>query len=179
LVFVLIYSAAVVCAVPGSALTVASGALFGSVLGVVVVSVASTLGASLAFLIARYAARDAVAGWLSKNDKFRRLDVLTRERGAMIVAVTRLVPLFPFNLLNYGFGLTGVAFRTYVFWSWLCMLPGTAVYVMGGDVFARGLTQGGVPWGLIAATAGAAIVLAILIRLARQKLKAGKTAPEA
>jgi uncharacterized membrane protein YdjX (TVP38/TMEM64 family) len=171
LVFVFLYAVAVVAALPGSALTVASGALFGSTLGVVVVSVGSTLGASLCFLIARYVARDAVSRWLQKSEKFRWLDQLTRERGVMIVALTRLVPLFPFNLLNYGFGVTAVPFRTYVFWSWLCMLPGTVVYVIGGDAFAQGLGKGGVPWALIFAIGLAAVLLVTLVRLARRKLK--------
>lgn len=173
LVFVFLYAFAVVLALPGSALTVASGALFGSVLGVVVVSAGSTLGASLCFLIARYVARDAVSSWLQKSDKFRRLDQLTRERGAMIVALTRLVPLFPFNLLNYGFGVTAVPFRTYVFWSWLCMLPGTVVYVLGGDAFAQGLGKGGVPWGLVFAIGLAALLLVTLVRGATRKLRQG------
>lgn len=171
LVFVFLYAVAVVSALPGSALTVASGALFGSVLGVAVVSAGSTLGASLCFLIARYAARDAVAHWLQKSSKFQRLDELTRKRGAMIVALTRLVPLFPFNLLNYGFGLTAVPFRTYLFWSWLCMLPGTIVYVIGGDVFAQGVGRGTVPWSLIFAIGLAAVLLVTLVGLARRKLK--------
>jgi uncharacterized membrane protein YdjX (TVP38/TMEM64 family) len=175
LVFVFFYAVAVVAALPGSALTVVSGALFGATLGVVVVSAGSTLGASLCFLIARYGARDVVSRWLQKSDKFRRLDQLTRERGAMIVALTRLVPLFPFNLLNYGFGVTGVPFRTYVFWSWLCMLPGTVVYVIGGDAFAQGLGKGGVPWGLVFAIGLAAVPLVMLVRLARRKLNESGT----
>lgn len=170
-VFVFLYIAAVVAAVPGSALTVAAGALFGSILGVILVSIASTAGASLCFLIARYFARDAVAGSLSTREKFRRLDLLTEEHGAIIVALTRLVPIFPFNLLNYGFGLTKVRFWTYVFWSWLCMIPGTVLYVVGADALAKGIAQGRVPWGLIAGVAGAGIVLAVLIRYARQRLR--------
>jgi uncharacterized membrane protein YdjX (TVP38/TMEM64 family) len=178
LVFVFLYAVAVVAAVPGSALTVASGALFGSALGVIVVSAGSTLGASLSFLIARHFARGATARWLKKNEKFRQLDELTQKRGAIIVALTRLVPLFPFNLLNYGFGLTAVPFWTYVFWSWLCMLPGTAVYVMGGDAFTRGLSQGGLPWGLIAAVVVAVILLLLLVRYAQKKLKENETRTE-
>ncbi|MCI0620176.1 MAG: TVP38/TMEM64 family protein [Acidobacteria bacterium] len=178
-VFVLLYAVAVVLALPGSALTVASGALFGSIEGVALVSVAATLGASLSFLIARYVARDAVVAWLSKNQKFQQLDRLTRERGAVIVALTRLVPLFPFNLLNYGFGLTSVPFRTYLFWSWLCMLPGTALYVMGGDVLARGLRKGGIPRILISTIAVAGILVVLLVRLARKKLKENESKAEA
>ena len=169
--FVLIYIVATVAAIPGSALTIAAGVLFGSVLGIILVSIASTTGASLACLIARYFARDATARWLSRNEKFKRLDQLTEEHGAIIVAITRLVPLFPFNLLNYGFGLTKVRFFTYVFWSWLCMLPGTALYVIGADVVTKGISQGRIPWVLIGAVVVAFIIMALLIRLARRKLK--------
>jgi uncharacterized membrane protein YdjX (TVP38/TMEM64 family) len=170
LVFVLLYTIAVVAAFPGSALTVAAGALFGSLLGVILVSIASTLGAALAFLIARYFARDAAYRWLSGKDKFRRIDQLTREQGAVIVAITRLVPVFPFNLLNYGFGLTGVPFWTYVFWSWLCMLPGTVLYVVGADALTSGITQGNIPYKLIGIILGVGMVLFILVRFARKKI---------
>jgi len=174
-VFVFMYAAAVVAALPGSALTVAAGALFGSVLGVIVVSIASTLGAALSFLVARYFARGAVAGWLSDKEKFRRLDRMTEERGAIIVALTRLAPIFPFNLLNYGFGLTRVPFWTYVFWSWLCMLPGTVLYVVGADVVTKAVVQGEVPWLLVGALVAAAAVLAVLVRQARRKLQDRET----
>ncbi len=171
LVFVPLYAVAVVAALPGSALTVAAGALFGSVLGVIVVINAATLGASLAFLISRYFARDAIARWLSTKEKFRRLDQLTEAHGAIIVALTRLVPLFPFNLLNYGFGLTRVPFWTYVLWSWLCMLPGTILYVVGADALTQGIAQGEVPWMLIGAMGGVGVLLAILVRYARRRLQ--------
>jgi len=147
--YIAIYVAAVVLAVPGSAITVLAGILFGSVLGTVIVSVASVSGATLAFLISRYFARESVAQWLAKNEKFARLDALTGRHGAIMVAITRLVPLFPFNLLNYGFGLTRVGLWTYVFWSWLCMLPGTVLYVAGGDTISRALAEGMVPWALV------------------------------
>ncbi len=171
LVFILIYIAATVAALPGSALSVVAAALFGSVLGVVLVIIAATIGASLAFLISRYFAREAVSHWLSQNEKFQRLDRLTEEHGAIIVALTRLVPVFPFNLLNYGFGLTRVPFWTYVFWSALCMLPGTVLYVVGSDVIISAVAQGKVPWGLVGALLAAAVVLVLLVRYARRRLK--------
>lgn len=171
-VFVLLYTAAVVAALPGSLLTLAGGALFGVVNGVALVSIASTLGASIDFLIARYFARAAVSRWLSRSEKFQMLDKLAGDRGAIIVALTRLVPLFPFNLLNYGFGLTAVPFRTYVFWSWLCMLPGTVLYVAGSDALFSGLSQGRVPWNIVAVIALMAALLAVLIPVARRRLNA-------
>jgi uncharacterized membrane protein YdjX (TVP38/TMEM64 family) len=170
IVFVFLYIIAVVAALPGSALTITAGAIFGSVFGVILVSLSSTIGAGLAFLIARYLARDAIVRWLSTNEKFRRLDQLTERHGAIIVALTRLVPIFPFNLLNYGFGLTRVPFWTYLFWSWLCMLPGTILYVVGADVLTKGIAKGSAPWALILALVAIAGILAYLVRYARRKL---------
>jgi uncharacterized membrane protein YdjX (TVP38/TMEM64 family) len=169
-VYVLIYVAGVVAALPGSALTIAGGALFGSLLGTVLVSIASTTGAGLAFLIARYLARDTVTGWLNKNEKFRKLDEMTARHGQVMVALTRLVPVFPFNLLNYGYGLTRVPFRTYLFWSWLCMLPGTVVYVAGTDAVYTSISRGEVPWPLVIAVVAIAVILTLIIRHARKQL---------
>ncbi|MCX5843347.1 MAG: TVP38/TMEM64 family protein [Deltaproteobacteria bacterium] len=171
-VYVLIYIIAVVAALPGAAITIAGGALFGSVTGVILVSIGSTIGASLAFIIARYVARNAIVRRLSGNETFQKLDRMTEEHGAIIVAITRLVPIFPFNLLNYGFGLTKVPFGTYVFWSWLCMIPGTILYVVGTDAVVSGVSQGNVPWPLVAAMVAAGIVLFFLVKFARRRLHA-------
>jgi uncharacterized membrane protein YdjX (TVP38/TMEM64 family) len=170
-VFAGLYILGVVAGIPGSALTIAAGGLFGSWLGVILVSLASTVGASLAFLIARYFARDAVASWLSKTEKFKRLDEMTEEHGAMIVAITRLIPIFPFNLLNYGFGLTRIPFWNFVFWSWLCMLPGTVLYVVGVDAVIQSIVQKRIPWTLLGVIAGVALLLVWLVKFARRKIK--------
>jgi pyruvate/2-oxoglutarate dehydrogenase complex dihydrolipoamide dehydrogenase (E3) component/uncharacterized membrane protein YdjX (TVP38/TMEM64 family) len=171
LVFLLIYILAVVAALPGSAITIAGGALFGSVLGVILVNIGATIGASLAFLISRYFARGGVVNWLAHNEKFQKLDHLTEEHGDIMVALTRLVPIFPFNLLNYGFGLTKVPFWTYVFYTWLCTLPGTILYVVGADAVSKALTQGRIPWPLVGAFLVALVFLTLLVRSARRKLQ--------
>jgi len=170
-VFVGLYILGVVAGLPGSALTVAAGGLFGSLLGVILVSFASTIGASFSFLIARYFAREAIANWLSRREKFQRLDRMTEAHGAMIVAITRLIPIFPFNFLNYGFGLTKIPFWTYLFWSWLCMLPGTVLYVVGVDAVIQFFIQRKVPWILVGVITGVGVLLVILIKLARSKIK--------
>jgi len=170
-IFAGVYVLATVAAIPGSALTIAAGALFGSVVGTITVIFGATAGASLCFLIARYFARDAVAASLAKREKFRQLDKLTEKNGAVIVAITRLVPLFPFNLLNYGFGLTGVPFRTYVLWSFLCMLPGTILYVVGTDAVATAIEEGRVSWVLVGIVILIIGLLSVTVRKARQKLK--------
>lgn len=170
-VYAAIYAGAVVVAVPGSVLSVGAGTLFGAGVGIVVVSVGATLGASLAFLAARYVARDAVVKRFSHKEAFQRLDRMTEERGAVIVALTRLIPLFPFNLLNYGFGLTRVRFGTYVFWSWLCMLPGIVVYVAGTAAVAQFLMGGQVPGVVLGVLGVGVVVLAVLVRFGQRKLK--------
>ncbi len=168
--FFFIYLGAVIATIPGTIFGVIAGGLFGSLVGVILISVSSTVGASICFLIARYFARDTVARWLSKNKTMKRLDELTENQGMMIVGLTRLIPLFPFTLLNYGFGLTKVSFKTYVFWSWLCMLPGTIIVVVGTDALTQGLTQGRVPWELLAILFVTIFALALIVWYSRRRL---------
>ncbi len=169
--FSALYITAVIAMIPGSAISVAAGALFGSVWGSVYVSISSTIGAALCFLIARYFARGSISTWVSRSPKFKNLDDLTERHGAIIVAITRLVPLFPFNLLNYGFGLTKVRFGTYVLWSWICMLPGTVLYVVGADALVTAIREGGIPWSLLGALAVVATSTYFVVRFARQRLE--------
>lgn len=171
LVFGLIYVVAVVAVVPGSALTAAAGALFGSVLGIAVASTAATVGASLSFLIARYFARDATLDWLCGRERFRRLNRLTARYGAVAVLLTRLSPFLPFNILNYSFGLTQVRFRIYVFWSWIGMLPGVIFVVLASDAVVRAVTRGEIPWFLVYATIGAGAGVAILVAWVQRHLR--------
>ncbi len=174
LAFIGLYVLATIAMIPGSGPTVLAGGLFGSIWGTVYVSLASTTGAAACFLIARYVARGPVAEWLEGQERFRKLDRLTETHGSWIVAITRLVPVFPFNLLNYGFGLTRVPFWTYVFFSWLCMLPGTVLYVAGADTIVRGIEQGRVPWTMIGLLVLLFATLLGLGLFARRKLRAAE-----
>jgi uncharacterized membrane protein YdjX (TVP38/TMEM64 family) len=171
LVFILLYAVTTVAALPGSVMSVFAGAVFGPVIGVVAVIFGATLGAGLAFLVARYFAREAVSSWLSSKEKFRQLDDLTEKQGAIMVAVTRLVPLFPFNLLNYGFGLTKVPFWTYVGWSFLCMLPGTVLYVVGASAVTEALAEGRIPWVLVVVVAVILVIITFLAKAARKRIQ--------
>ena len=134
LVFIPLYVIACVLFVPGSILTLSAGFLFGVVRGSMYVSAAATLGATLAFLIGRYFAREWVAARLANYPKFKAVDEAVAREGWKIVALTRLSPLFPFNLLNYAFGLTNVGVRDYVLASWAGTLPGTILYVYLGSL---------------------------------------------
>ncbi len=130
-----LYAAACVLAVPASVMTLAAGALFGVPIGVLTVSLASTLGATLAFLTGRYVARDWVSVMVAGKPRFAAVDAAVAKEGFRIVLLTRLSPLFPFTLLNFGYGLTRVSLRDYVLASWIGMIPGTIMYVYLGYAF--------------------------------------------
>ncbi len=132
--FVGIYVVACVLFIPGSILTLGAGAVYGVVRGSLLVSVASTLGATAAFLAGRYLARDWVARRIEGNERFRAIDRAVGREGWKIVGLTRLSPVFPFNLLNYAYGLTRVSLRDYVLASWIGMIPGTVMYVYLGSL---------------------------------------------
>ncbi|QDT69823.1 TVP38/TMEM64 family inner membrane protein YdjZ [Planctomycetes bacterium MalM25] len=128
------YVAATVLMAPGLILTLGAGYVFGVVLGTITVSIGSVLGATAAFLVGRYATRDFVQGLAAKNPRFAAIDSAVAEQGWKIVLLTRLSPLFPFNVLNYLYGATRVSLRDYFLASWIGMLPGTVLYVYFGAV---------------------------------------------
>ncbi len=130
-VFILGYVVATVAFLPGSVLTLAGGALFGLSKGVAFVFVGSTLGAGLAFLVSRYLARGAIEKKLEGNQRFAAIDKAVGVQGRKIVFLLRLSPIFPFNLLNYGLGLTKVRFIDYITAS-VGMIPGTFLWVYYG-----------------------------------------------
>ncbi len=132
LLYILIYILACVLFVPGSILTLGAGVMFGVVKGSIVVSVAATCGATCAFLVGRYLARGWVAEKMVHYPRFQAIDEAVGREGWKIVGLTRLSPVFPFNLLNYAFGLTRVSLRDYFWASWIGMLPGTVLYVYLG-----------------------------------------------
>ena len=126
---------------PGSILTLGAGALFGVVKGSILVSISATLGATAAFLVGRYLARDWVAKKIEGNSKFSAIDQAVAREGWKIVGLVRLSPVFPFSLLNYAFGLTRVSLRDYMLASWIGMMPGTVMYVYIGSLAHAGAQQ--------------------------------------
>lgn len=126
------YVLACVLFLPGSVITLGAGLLFGVLVGTITVSIGSTLGACAAFLVGRTVARDWVSGRVAKNEKFSAIDNAVGEQGLKIVLLTRLSPVFPFNFLNYAYGLTKIPFWQYAIASWVGMLPGTVMYVYFG-----------------------------------------------
>jgi uncharacterized membrane protein YdjX (TVP38/TMEM64 family) len=180
-VFGLLDVLAVVALVPGSALTLAAGALFGLTVGTIVASVASTTGAALSFLIARYLARGRVEALAGKDARFAAIDRAIAAGGWKVVALLRLSPAVPFNLQNYLYGLTGIRFWPYLLTSWVAMLPGTFLYVSLGHAGRAGLeaASGGesrvrtpAEWAFLVVGLLATVAVTVYVtRLARKALR--------
>lgn len=178
LIFIIIYILACVFFLPGSILTLGAGVVFGLIEGTVLVSISSTFGATAAFIVGRYFARDWVARRIESNPRFKTIDDAVAKEGWKIVGLTRLSPVFPFNLLNYAYGLTKVSLRDYFFASWIGMLPGTIMYVyigsLAGDL-ARlstgGRTRTTAEWALYIIGFMATIMVTVYVtRIARSAL---------
>ena len=178
--FAAVYVLGAVLFVPGSALTLAAGAVFGLVTGTIVVSIASTTAAAVSFLIGRYLARDTVRQWAAKNPRFAAIDRAIGQGGWKIIAMLRLSPAVPFSLGNYLYGVTSIRFWPYVLTSWLAMLPGTFMYVYLGYAGRAGLSaaagaEGGrspAQWALLVVGLAATVAVTVYVtRLARKAVK--------
>ena len=138
LVYILLFIAACLFFLPGLPVAILGGLAFGPIMGSVWASIGSTAGAALAFLVARYVARDMVEGWAQANPLFKKIDDGVAAQGWRMLMITRLVPVFPFNLQNYAYGLTKIGFPTYVLVSWICMLPGAIAFTFMGGAIVSG-----------------------------------------
>ena len=133
IIFIGIYIIATIAFLPGSILTLGAGVIFGVVQGSILVFFGATIGATGAFLVGRYLARSWVSEKIAGNEKFKAIDAAVGEEGLKIVTLLRLSPVFPFNLLNYGMGVTSVSLKDYFIGS-VGMIPGTIMYVYIGSL---------------------------------------------
>lgn len=122
----------VVLTLPGITFAVLAGLIFGPVLGTICCSAATTLGAMAAFLAGRFFLKDSIRPVVMKNRYLKRwLFDESGNKELFVLMITRLVPLFPYNLQNFAYGVTDIRFSTYSIWSFIFMLPGTAMYTVG------------------------------------------------
>ncbi|ELS02590.1 hypothetical protein Xen7305DRAFT_00023060 [Xenococcus sp. PCC 7305] len=178
ILFVFLYTVTTIALIPGSILTLGAGVIFGVVWGSFYVFLGAIFGETLAFLIGRYLARDWVYRKIKGNQKFFAINKALKRKGFKIILLTRLSPIFPFSLLNYAFGVTGVSLRDYFLGS-IGMIPMTITYVyfgsLVGDLTALGadsaIANQGLQWivrifGLLSAIA----TTFYITRIARQAL---------
>jgi len=140
--FIAIYALAVISLIPASLLTIAGGAVFGLIRGVIYALIGATLGSTGAFLLGRYVARRIVARKLNAMPRFVTIERAVSARGRRIVFLLRLSPLVPFNFLNYALGLTTISVWDFVFAS-LGTIPGAFVYAYAGKVTGQALALAG------------------------------------
>ncbi len=146
----------VVLFMPGIVFAIVAGVAFGPVLGTILCLVAATIGASLSFLVGRFFLKDSLKPRIERSATLKRfLFDDANQNSVYMLAVTRLVPLFPYNLQNFAYGITDIGFWPYTFWSFVFMIPGTALYTVAAAGF---VAQGQVGY-YIAAVA----ILAILV----------------
>jgi len=169
--FGVVYVVCTILFVPGSILTLGAGAIYGPVWGTILISIASTTGAACAFLLGRYVARDQVQAWLQSKPQFAAIDGAIARKGGWIVFLLRLSPVFPFNLLNYALGLTGVRFWPYLLASWIGMLPGTIAYVLVGYAGKQALAGEQRLWYWVVAAGATLIVTVFITRLAARAIR--------
>ena len=168
--FALIYIVGAVFLVPAGLLSIVGGFAYGF-WGLPLVVVAATIGAALAFLIARYAARRRVQLWLVGRRKLAAIDQAVAEDGWKIVALLRLSPAVPFNLQNYLFGMTAVPFADFVVATFFGIIPGAALFTYIGVLGSEAAEAGPVRWALFAAGLAATAAAAVLVaRKAHAKL---------
>ncbi|MDV3353810.1 TVP38/TMEM64 family protein [Leptolyngbyaceae cyanobacterium CCMR0082] len=174
IVFILMYIVITVSFLPASVVTLGAGAVFGIVKGTILVFIGAMLGATAAFLIGRYLARDWVSNKVSGNRIFKAIYDAIEKEGRKIIFLVRLSPAFPFNLLNYALGLTNVSLTDYVLGT-VGILPGTILYVYLGGVVgsaATGQERSPAEWAflLVGLVATFAVVF-IVTKVARKSLQ--------
>ena len=139
--FILLYIVATIALVPGAILTLGAGVVFGVAWGSLYVLIGAIAGETCAFLLGRYLARDWIIEKIEHNQTFAALDRALNQEGVKIILLTRLSPIFPFSLLNYAFGITGISLRDYFIGS-IGMIPMTITYVYLGSLAGNIATLG-------------------------------------
>jgi len=132
--FIIIYIIATIFLMSGAFLILGAGALFGVIKGIIIASIGSVIGATLAFLIGRYLIRGWISNKIENNQNFIAIDNAVAKEGWKIVGLTRLSPVLPFVLLNYSFGITKVSLKDFFLATWIGMIPGVTLYSYIGSL---------------------------------------------
>lgn len=175
--FVLVYVLTTVLGLPNILLVLGAGTLFGLAGGIIAASIADSLGAVVCFGLGRTIARKRIKQWMQRHPNFAQLDHALGKKGWKILLLTRLSPLVPSNVLNYGFSCTKVNFWQYWFFSWLGMLPVIALYVYLGSFGAAMLRGGNTPGNVALQAAGLIFTLCAALYTTRLAKKTLATPP--
>ena len=177
LTYALGYVVVTLLGVPATPLVAIAALLFGPVRALVIMAAASTVSALLAFRIARTTARPVLSERLRSTPTYTRLCQLVERHGALVIPFVRLTPVVPFAAVNYGLGLTRIAFWRYALWSAVAILAGDALLVFGTDALYEALTGAPPSWLGLAGTAAALGAVVTLAALHRRRVLLGKNYP--
>src|SRR6476646_10896969 len=165
--FIVVYILMTLAGLPNALLMLGSGTLFGFSKGVLYASIADILGATACYVVGKTIARKQIKKWLAKNPKFIEIDKAIARKGWKIILLTRLSPILPSSILNYGFSSTKVKFRDYFIFTWIGMLPVVAFYVYRGSFGVRMFGKSGTPENLLLQLAGLLATIATAIYTTR------------
>ena len=141
LIYILLYIVVAVCMLPASAIAIVAGVTFGPILGGILSVIGGTLGAAVAFIVAKYIARDAIKNKFANNVIFQKIEKGCAENGVNFLILTRLVPVFPYNVQNYAYGVTNMNVVTFTLVSLITMAPGGFIYAyMAGEIVTNGVS---------------------------------------
>jgi uncharacterized membrane protein YdjX (TVP38/TMEM64 family) len=158
-IYALLYVIAELAFFPGTPFTIIAALIFGTVWGYVIMLVAATVAAVAAFLIARYLAKERIERRLRRHPEFQKLVSWVERNHWLAIPFVRTIPVFPFSLVNYGLGLTGISFKKYLLTSFAVFVPMTGVLVLGANALYRAMVRGEVSWWLIIGTVTAGLVM--------------------
>ena len=173
LAYITLYVVVTITMLSALPLTIAGGIIFGPIMGVIYTVIGAGLGLSLSFLIARYIARGAIEKKFGNTSAFKKIDEGVRKDGWFILATTRLLPIFPFGIQNYIYGLTSIGFIQYLLLSIIFILPGTSVFVMLAGAFASGDKATVLKYSITASLIF--LGLMIVTRIIKKKIEASET----
>lgn len=156
----------VVLALPGVTFAVVAGIMLGPFFGIIACLFATTLGACIAFLASRFFLKDSIKPLLEKNKLLKKLLFSDKKKNSLVILmITRMVPLFPYNIQNFAYGITGIGFWEYTIYTFIFMFPGVSFFTIG----AAGLTAGQDSWKYYLTAAVLALIVTIAVILIKNK----------
>ena len=167
--YIVLYSIVTVSCISALPVTLAGGVVFGPLMGVIYTMIGASIGLCLSFLISRYVAKDYIENKFKDSEIYKKIDKGIKEKGWVILAVTRLLLIFPFGIQNYIYGLTYISFFKYSILSILFILPGTSVFVMLAGAITSGDIYIGVKYSIIASLI--ILFLVVVVKFITKKVK--------
>lgn len=140
-IYILLYIVVAVFSLPASVITIGAGIIFGPIAGGLLALVGATIGATVAFVVSRYIARDFIVNKFGQNKIFQKIEQGVEKNGKDFLILTRLVPVFPYNIQNYAYGVTNINIVTFALISLITMAPGAFIYAyMAGEIMENGIS---------------------------------------